>query len=293
MRDALSASYHGFIREVFLAGQTHPKKLMTNFSHFFAAKFLKCLSRFCAITIFFMLTVSARGADITPLKICLLSGSAEYESEKSLTQLQIYLESHYEVVCQRAFGEDKGEGLPGLEALDHVDLMIIFTRRVKLLPAQLERVQKYIAAGHPIIGLRTASHAFENYMQLDREVFGGGYKGHYADEPAEVHFAPGRGLHPVLAGVTPFTTRKLYKNPTLGDDVVVLLEAATPRYREPVAWVRQHNGGRVFYTSMGIPEDFSKESFRRLLVNAVFWTTQRDETASRRNSNATVPSVLK
>ncbi len=235
--------------------------------------------RACIWAVFLLANFSGHCAE---LKICLLSGSAEYDSEKSLAGFQSYLETNYSISCQRAFGKDKGDGLPGLEALDQADLAIIFTRRIKLLPDELERIQKYIAAGHPIIGLRTASHAFENYMQLDKEVLGGGYKGHYADDPAEVQLALGRVMHPVLAGVTPFKTRKLYKNPTLADDVVVLLEAATPNYREPVAWVRQQNGGRVFYTSMGGPEDFEKESFRRLLVNAVFWTTQKDEAASRR-----------
>jgi hypothetical protein len=27
---------------------------------------------------------------------------------------------------------------------------------------------------------------------------------------------------------------------------------------------------------MGVPEDFKDENFRRLLVNAIFWTAQRD-----------------
>ncbi|MBP9902352.1 MAG: ThuA domain-containing protein, partial [Verrucomicrobia bacterium] len=82
-------------------------------------------------------------------------------------------------------------------------------------------------------------------------------------------------------GISPFPARKLYKNPTLADDVVVLLDGVTASDREPVAWVREQHGGRVFYTSLGTPEDFSQESFRRLLVNAIFWTTQRDEAALR------------
>lgn len=226
--------------------------------------------------------LAANGADSPPLRICLLSGSAEYDSENSLAGFQSYLENRYQVICLRAFGKDKGDNLPGLEALDRADLMIVFTRRVALPPEQLERVHKYIAAGRPIIGLRTASHAFQNYMEFDREVLGGGYKGHYTNSQAEVIIAPGRAEHPMLAGVTPFTTRKLYKNPTLADDAIVLLEGATASYREPVAWVRLHAGGRVFYTSLGTQEDFMQESFRRLLVNAIFWTTQRDEAASRR-----------
>ena len=217
-----------------------------------------------------------------PLKICLLSASAEYESEKSLGEFQKYLESKYNIVCQRAFGKDKGEGLPGLGALATADLMVVFTRRVKLPAAQLEQLQKYIASGKPIIGLRTASHAFDNYMDFDREVLGGGYKGHYTNSQVQVDIVAAQKQHPVLTAVTPFTSRKLYKNPTHADNDTILLEGTIPDHKEPLAWVREHNGGRVFYTSLGVQEDFQQESFRRLLVNAIFWTTGRDEAGGRR-----------
>jgi len=217
-----------------------------------------------------------------PLRICLLSASAEYESDKSLGEFQKYLESRYNIVCQRAFGKDKGDGLPGLDGLAAADLMVVFTRRVKLPPAQLEQLQKYIASGKPIIGLRTASHAFDNYMDFDREVLGGGYKGHYTNSQVQLEVVAAQKQHPVLAGVTPFTSRKLYKNPTHADNDTILLEGTIPDHKEPLAWVREHNRGRVFYTSLGVQEDFQQESFRRLLVNAIFWTTRREEGDSRR-----------
>jgi len=234
-----------------------------------------------------VIAAACEAAGAPPLKICLLSASAEYESDKSLGEFQKYLEGHYQATCQRAFGKDKGDGLPGLEALDAADLMIVFTRRIKLPADQLERIKKYIASGRPIVGLRTASHAFENYLEFDREVLGGGYKGHYTNALAEVQIAPGQTGHPVLAGVKPFTSRKLYKNPSLADNDTVLLKGSIPGHTEPVAWVRQHGHSRVFYTSLGVQEDFTQESFRRLLVNAVFWTSGRDEAASRRPSHAT------
>ncbi len=45
---------------------------------------------------------------------------------------------------------------------------------------------------------------------------------------------------------------------------------------EPVAWARNHGAGRVFFKSLGSPEDFQVESFLRLLENAVVWTSKRD-----------------
>jgi type 1 glutamine amidotransferase len=44
----------------------------------------------------------------------------------------------------------------------------------------------------------------------------------------------------------------------------------------PVTWVNTYKGARYFYTSLGAPEDFQQKSMKRLLANAVFWTTQRD-----------------
>jgi hypothetical protein len=32
----------------------------------------------------------------------------------------------------------------------------------------------------------------------------------------------------------------------------------------------------VFYTALGHPQDFQEESFRRLVVNALFWTAGRE-----------------
>jgi type 1 glutamine amidotransferase len=255
---------------------------MTTAFSFLCQRYVSRFGGWLGCLVWFFAAWGALAADAPPLKICLLSASAEYESDKSLAEFQNHLESRYQIVCTRVFGKDKGDNLPGLEALDTSDLMIVFTRRVTLSPAQLERLRKYLSAGRPVLGLRTASHAFQNYLEFDREILGGGYQGHYTNSQAEIKLSPGRSGHPVLAGVTPFTSRKLYKNPTLADDVVVLLEGATATYREPVAWVRQHHGGRVFYTSLGTREDFSEGSFRRLLVNAVFWTTQRDEAALRR-----------
>src|SRR5437773_989272 len=113
---------------------------------------LKTCRFFGSVLLFLLAGLSSHAADAPPLRICLLSASAEYDSEKSLASLQTFLEANYKIVCRRAFGKDKGEGLPGLDALDSSDLMIVFTRRVKLPPAQLEQIYKYINAGKPIIG---------------------------------------------------------------------------------------------------------------------------------------------
>jgi putative membrane-bound dehydrogenase-like protein len=212
-----------------------------------------------------------------PLKVCLVSGSLEYESDASLGKLQEYLEKHYNVKCSRAFRKADND-LPGLENLETCDVMVLFTRRLTIAGEQLDRVKKYSQAGKPIVALRTASHAFQNWLALDKEILGGNYQNHYKVGPvAQIRLVEKASGHPVLKGVKPFNTAgSLYKNNGLAKDVTVLLTGTIPDHTEPVAWTRLHNGGRVFYTSLGYQKDFDEPNFVRLVVNALFWTTKRE-----------------
>ena len=51
--------------------------------------------------------------------------------------------------------------IPGLEALEHADLMIIFTRFRDLPDEQMKHIVDYVESGQPIVGMRTATHAFD------------------------------------------------------------------------------------------------------------------------------------
>jgi putative membrane-bound dehydrogenase-like protein len=211
-----------------------------------------------------------------PLKVCLVSGSLEYKSDESLSAFQKYLEENYHVHCSRAFRK-ADDDLPGLENLEACDVMLLFTRRLTISGAQLERVQKYCRAGKPIVALRTASHGFQNWLALDKEILGGNYKNHYgAGLSVQVEIVKPARNHPILASVQPFTSPgSLYRNSGLSKDAAVLLTGSIPGHTEPIAWTRMHKGGRIFYTSLGHPEDFKAENFKRLLVNALFWTANR------------------
>jgi type 1 glutamine amidotransferase len=46
---------------------------------------------------------------------------------------------------------------------------------------------------------------------------------------------------------------------------------------EPVTWTNVHTGGgRVFYTSLGHPEEFQMPVFRRLLVQGIYWAAGQE-----------------
>lgn len=221
----------------------------------------------------------ARAADAKPLKVCLVSGSLEYKSAETLPEFQRFLEANYGVQCTRAFliGKDL-EHLPGLENLDDCDVMLLFTKRLKLSGEELERIRTYCLSGKPIVGVRTASHAIQTWLDLDKEVLGGNYKGHYGNDVAtDVKLVDAAKGHPILAGVEPFrSVGSLYKNQGLAEDTHVLLTGTSPEATEPIAWTRNYKGGRIFYTSLGHPQDFQEPSFQRMLVNALFWAAQRE-----------------
>lgn len=208
------------------------------------------------------------------LTVCLVSGSEEYKSDISLAKLQKYLESNYNIQC--TWAKAKGfTDLPGLENLDTCDVALFFTRRLTIKGEQLEKVKKYALSGKPIVALRTASHGFQNFLEMDKLVFGGNYKNHYKDGPVcQIKFVDKD--HPILKGVKPFSSvGSLYKNPDIAKDTHLLLTGSIPEHTEPLAWTRIHNGGRLFYTSLGHQKDFEDANFLRMVANALYWTAKK------------------
>lgn len=179
-------------------------------------------------------------------------------------------------------------GFPGLDALPTADLLIVSVRRQAPRKEQLALVRAHLAAGKPLIGIRTASHAFgakpqddqhEGWMTFDQDVLGGSYKGHHGNVPAVMSLAPNAAGHAILAGVDPaqLTSERLYKNATLASPATALLMGRSQGEKsdEHVAWTNLAGRSRVFYTSLGAAPDFAKPAFRRLLTNAVFWALER------------------
>jgi len=218
-------------------------------------------------------------AEPRKLRLVFVSGSFEYKSDTTLTEFKKRIEENYpvEVVIISAKAE-KDTSLPGLApALEKCDLAVFFTRRLQIEGESLDAVKKYVASHKPVVGIRTASHGFQRWLEMDKEVFGGDYRGHYGPGVASIKPVETQKNHPVLNGVAAFETNgSLYKNPAVASDVTVLLHGTVGTAREPVAWVREKDGRRVFYTSLGHPDDFRNENFIRLLVNGIAWAARAD-----------------
>lgn len=126
--------------------------------------------------------------------IVLISGDEEYRSEEALPQLARILSKRHGFRTTVLFAIDPADGtvnpknrtnIPGLEALRTANLMIISTRYRQLPDAQMKWIDEYVHSGRPIIGLRTATHAFafdketatsfQAYDHRDKSAWPGGF----------------------------------------------------------------------------------------------------------------------
>jgi len=206
------------------------------------------------------------------LRLCMISGSFEYDSEESLTIFRDYIEQNYPVKATMIIYQSEDDN-QSLEPLEDTDVLLVFTRRLSTSGKELERFKAYCAQGKPVVGVRTASHAYQNWLEFDKDVLGGNYQGHYGSGPlVHLDISLAAKDHPILQGVSDFKSHgSLYKNTPLAEDTSLLLTGKTDEHSEPVAWTRLHRGGRVFYTSLGQQKDFRDENFLCLLANAAFW----------------------
>jgi hypothetical protein len=161
--------------------------------------------------------------------IVLISGDEEYRSEETLPQLAKILANHHGFKCTVLFAIDPTDGtinpnvrdnIPGLEALKNAHLMVIFTRFRELPDDQMKHIVDYVESGRPIIGMRTATHAFAfkngatyaRYSWDSKEWDGGfgrqvlgetwiSHHGQHGKQSTRGIIAPGGKDHPILRGI--------------------------------------------------------------------------------------------
>jgi type 1 glutamine amidotransferase len=248
---------------------------------------LSCRLRVVAALI--LITSWLTAGESTAPQVLFLIGEPEYDTATTLPDFAAKDLVPRGVACLFAT-QDPQDAMDfiGMEALPHADLLVISVRRHAPSAAHLALVRAHIAAGKPVIGIRTASHAFAAtpvdgahaaWPEFDHEILGGSYGGHYDDVPARLTIAPNAASHPVLQGVdaATFTARKLYRNPTLVPTATALVLGTSEGddHIQQVVWTNQVGGSRIVYTSLGLASDFANPTFRRLLTNAVFWALGR------------------
>jgi type 1 glutamine amidotransferase len=257
--------------------------------------------------------------------IVFLVGDEEYRSEDSMPQLAKILAVHHGFKCTVLFSINKKTGeidpktldnIPGLEALEKADLMVMFLRFRELPDEQMKYIIDYTNSGKPIIGLRTSTHAF-NYRnqkespyakysfrskELDggygRQVFGETWISHFGRHQVESTrglIVDGMGCDCIVKGIDDiwgesdvYGLTKLEgdcKPIVMGQVLVGMNPDDKPhptKHLVPVAWTKTYMGetgntARVFTTTMGHSFDLLSEGFRRLLVNACYWCLEMQD----------------
>jgi type 1 glutamine amidotransferase len=251
--------------------------------------------------------------------IVLISGDEEYRSEEALPQLARILATHHGFKCTVLFAIDpdgtvnpnRSDNIPGLEALQNADLMIMLARFRDLPDEQMKNIVAYVEAGRPIVALRTSTHAFafKNHKTYEKwswnnkgDDWNGGFgrqvlgetwinhHGKHGKQSTRGVIAPGQEKHPILKGIPNeaiWGPTDVYgvRLPLPGDSQALVLGQVLDGMEEtskpaegpqnnpmmPVAWTRSYKGGRIFTTTMGSSQDLQNDAFRRLLVNATYW----------------------
>jgi type 1 glutamine amidotransferase len=243
-----------------------------------------------------LLSGAAAGEGTAPPHVVFLIGEDEYKTE---TTLPAFARTELEPAGLRVTivhaAKDDPNDFPGMvEALAEADLVFVSVRRRTPPPDQLGALRSYLDRGKPLVGIRTACHAFAlrpkdklapghaQWPDFDPQVIGGHYVNHHGAGPkSTVTVAPGASGHAVLRGVDAAKlvgNGSLYRVSPLEPGTTPLLIGTIPgKDPEPIAWTHTYGPrqARVFYTSLGHIDDFDEPGFRRLLTNAVFWALDR------------------
>jgi type 1 glutamine amidotransferase len=233
--------------------------------------------------------------------VVFVTGDCEYRSEITMPAIASILESRHGFHVTVCYAKNPATGardpkyrqsIEGLEALAGADLAIFFIRYRELPDDQLRQILEYIHSGRPVVGLRTSTHAFAyaggaNALWNDQfgvTVFGQKWISHHGHDSSTVAAIvdPGSAVVRGVASSIPCASW-LYHVKPLPDDCRPLLEGTAVHAdgkpfgeKNPVAWTRERGRSRVFYTSLGHPSDFDNESFRKLLINGIYWALGKE-----------------
>ena len=257
--------------------------------------------------------------------IVFVTGDEEYRSEEAMPQMAKILALHHGFKCTVLFAIDNLTGqinpnivnnIPGLDTLGTADLMVIFTRFRELPDKQMKYIVDYTNSGKPIIGVRTATHAFKykknknspyfKYGSGTKE-FEGGYGRQVLGETWVSHYGKhGRestrggidermkdsplvnGCDDIWGPTDVYTVGLLSgdSKPVVLGRVLKGMKPDSPPNMDkkliPVAWIKTYTGekgkkARVFTTTMGASSDFESGGLRRLFVNACYWCLEMEK----------------
>ena len=214
-------------------------------------------------------------------------------------------------VDDQGFIQAGASNIKGLEALKEADGMVMFTRFLDLPDDQMQHIVDYLDKGGPLVGFRTSSHAFKiaagkkfskySFRAKDEGFVGGfgqkylgnTWEGHYGKNHVQgtrIQIIPEKKDHVILKGVkdNAFCHAGGY-NGVQRDGMVALtktqpllnmeVDGPVDPKKKPVisTWTFSYKGkdgkdNRVFHSTQGASEDLLDDSYRRMVVNGIFWS---------------------
>lgn len=262
------------------------------------------------------LHLPAKSGTANGKKVVLVSGDEEYRSEETCPMLAKILSQKYGYDCTVLFAINPEGGhidsnyqknIPGTETLNSADLLIIGTRFRQLPDEQLAPFAAYLNAGKPVMGFRTATHAFTGgaktgdfkWADFGLKILGEKWVAHHGKHGVEGTRSvvePANASHSVLRNVGEiFGPSDVYTVSNLDQAAAVILlrgavtETLDPTSKNiegpknnpmmPLAWLRDYTSpdgkktGKAFCTTLGTSEDFADEDLRRLFINTALHLT--------------------
>lgn len=225
--------------------------------------------------------------------LMILMAEDEYQTEQTLPKFAAkHLSQHFRVTLTYG-NDDEPQLMVSIANIASADALLVSVRRRPLPEADLNLIRAFVRSGKPVIGIRTASHAFSlrdktpeaglaAWPEFDAEVFGGHYTNHYGNElKSELAIVEDAAAHPILQAIGSLQLTpggSLYKTAPLAAGAQPLLlgslagEAGAEQTPQPVAWTFvRRDGGRSFYTSLGHVDDFAQPQFESLLSAGIHW----------------------
>jgi len=253
--------------------------------------------------------------------VVFVTGDDEYRSEITMPMIARILEQRHDFDTEVVYAVNPRTGerdpkyqlnIEGLEALQNADLAVFYIRFRALPKEQITWILNYVNSGKPIVGLRTSTHSFlykgGPYQkwndQFGIDIFGQKWITHHGHQSTtEVMINDENAGHPILNGVQDeyHGDSWLYHvEPIAGDYTPLLMGKAIDSNKEgqldqyplvqPVAWTKHYESdtgkARVFFTTLGHPGDFEKESMRKLLINGIYWALSMEGQIPPEGSNA-------
>ncbi len=242
--------------------------------------------------------------------VVFIAGDEEYRSEETCPMLAKILSQTFGFKTTILFpihpeggfiDPNHRHNIPGMEQIRSADLVVIGTRFRDLPDEQLQPLAEHLHAGKPIIGFRTATHAFKtasraggiDWNNFGPEILGEGWVSHHGKhgvQGARGVINEAHAEHPILAGVGPiFAESDVYGvERVTSDNATILMQGVVTDSLarsspdtigvkpQPAAWLRsyttaQGGKGTAFCTTFGASSDFDDWNLRLLLVNTVFF----------------------